>query len=108
MAYFLKKCCLLFVRARMTAKTGLEITLTDKIYSKLTENMKKGILIMLLSAFVGGLTAYAVVKSATSPEEFRSAVSDNPAVYRTVRLNHDSWPDFTYAAENAVDAVVYV
>ena len=70
--------------------------------------MKKGILIMLLSALAGGLTAYGVVKSATMPEDLHAAVSDNPAAYRTVSLNQDSWPDFTYAAESAVDAVVYV
>ena len=30
------------------------------------------------------------------------------AQFRTVNLSHDNWPDFTYAAESAVDAVVYV
>ena len=32
MAYFLKKCCLLFIQAWMTAKTGLDMTFVDKIY----------------------------------------------------------------------------
>ena len=32
MAYFLKKCCLIFIQARMTAKTGLDMTFVDKIY----------------------------------------------------------------------------
>ena len=108
MAYFLKKCCLIFIQARIIAKTGLDMTFVDKFYKKLTDNMKKGILIMLLSALAGGLTAYGVVKSATMPEDLHAAVSDNPAAYRTVSLNQDSWPDFTYAAESAVDAVVYV
>ena len=81
---------------------------TDKIYSKLTNNMKKGILIMLLSAFAGGLTAYAVANVAVNSETENHEVSDNPAAYRTVSLNQESWPDFTYAAENSVDAVVYV
>ena len=30
------------------------------------------------------------------------------ARFRTVNLSQDNWPDFTYAAESAVDAVVYV
>ncbi|MBO5708103.1 MAG: trypsin-like peptidase domain-containing protein, partial [Bacteroidales bacterium] len=30
------------------------------------------------------------------------------AHFRTVNLSQDNWPDFTYAAESAVDAVVYV
>ena len=30
------------------------------------------------------------------------------AQFRTVNLSQDNWPDFTYAAESAVDAVVYV
>ena len=34
--------------------------------------------------------------------------SGQPAVYRTVNLTADNYPDFTYAAEHCVDAVVYV
>lgn len=34
--------------------------------------------------------------------------SKAPAVYRTVNLTTDNYPDFTYAAESCVDAVVYV
>ena len=33
---------------------------------------------------------------------------DEGARFRTVNLSQDNWPDFTYAAESAVDAVVYV
>ena len=69
--------------------------------------MKKGILIALLSAAVGGLTAYAVVRSMSSPQTVAVTMSDG-AGFRTVSLTHDDWPDFTYAAESAVDAVVYV
>ena len=32
----------------------------------------------------------------------------NEAEYRTVNLSQSDYPDFTYAAESAVDAVVYV
>ena len=69
--------------------------------------MKRGVLIVLLSAIVGGLTSYVVVRQAT---ECQSSTIVTPAgdQFRTVNLSTDNWPDFTYAAENAVDAVVYV
>ena len=69
--------------------------------------MKRGILIALLSAAVGGLTAYAVVNAMTKSQV---QVVETPAraQFRTVNLSQDNWPDFTYAAESAVDAVVYV
>ena len=69
--------------------------------------MKRGILIALLSALVGGLTAYAVVNVMTKPQ-VQTVQSADGAQFRTVSLSHDNWPDFTYAAESAVDAVVYV
>ena len=69
--------------------------------------MKKGILIVLLSALVGGLTAHAVVKG-MHDELHEEKGSADDMQYRTVNLAHDNWPDFTYAAETAVDAVVYV
>lgn len=69
--------------------------------------MKRGILIALLSAIVGGLTAYAVVNCMTK-EQVRTVQMADGAQFRTVNLSHDNWPDFTYAAESAVDAVVYV
>ncbi len=62
---------------------------------------------VLLSAAVGGLTAYAVVKSMNDDQTAVEQVS-NGAQFRTVNLSHDNWPDFTYAAESSVDAVVYV
>ena len=69
--------------------------------------MKRGILITLLSALVGGLTAFAVVK-VMGIETVDVADMTESAQFRTVNLSHDNWPDFTYAAETAVDAVVYV
>ena len=71
--------------------------------------MKRGILITLLSALAGGLTAYVVVKTLL-PEQGREVVQTtmDGARFRTVSLAQDNWPDFTYAAESAVDAVVYV
>ena len=69
--------------------------------------MKRGILIALLSAAVGGLTAYAVVNTMTK-SQVRVVETSEGAQFRTVNLLQDNWPDFTYAAESAVDAVVYV
>ena len=71
--------------------------------------MKKGILITLLSALAGGLTASAVVQGTVLKEGYADQpVSVDGSLFRTVNLSHDKWPDFTYAAESAVDAVVYV
>ena len=69
--------------------------------------MKRGILITLLSALAGGLTAYAVV-SMTTEEVIQTVPDVEGASFRTVSLTQDNYPDFTYAAETAVDAVVYV
>ncbi len=71
--------------------------------------MKKGILITLLSALAGGLTAYAVVKTMNVSDGYKVVETTmEGAKFRTVNLSQDNWPDFTYAAESAVDAVVYV
>ena len=70
--------------------------------------MKRGILITLLSALAGGLTAYAVVNNMSSDNVSVGQMSGDGAMFRTVNLSQDNWPDFTYAAESAVDAVVYV
>ena len=69
--------------------------------------MKKGFLTILASVLVSGLTAYAIVKS-TAPEMAPAPVTSDGASYRTVNLEQTDYPDFTYAAESAVDAVVYV
>ena len=68
---------------------------------------------VLLSILVGGLTAFGVVK-ATAPQTSSEPVSvvkdasGNSVEYRTVNLAETDYPDFTYAAESAVEAVVYV
>ena len=62
---------------------------------------------MLLSALAGGLTAYAVAGVMTK-DKVVATQSTESAQFRTVSLAHDNYPDFTYAAETAVDAVVYV
>ena len=70
--------------------------------------MKKGILIALLSALAGGLTAYGVVKTMAGESVTVVQAQPDGSGFRTVNLVQDNWPDFTYAAESAVDAVVYV
>jgi len=69
--------------------------------------MKRGILIALLSVLAGGLTAFAVVDVMLDDVSVSGPVTED-VQFRTVSLSHDKWPDFTYAAETAVDAVVYV
>ena len=79
-----------------------------KEMSKYKIVMKKGLLIVALAAVAGGLTAWIVAKSAM-PETagtITQVVGDSQ--YRTVNLSLDNYPDFTYAAESAIDAVVYV
>ncbi len=72
--------------------------------------MKKGFLTVVLSVLLSGLTAYAIVKS-TAPiekEAPQTVYSPDGQTVRTVNLSLSDYPDFTYAAENAVEAVVYV
>ncbi|MBO4844281.1 MAG: Do family serine endopeptidase [Bacteroidales bacterium] len=71
--------------------------------------MKKSVLIVLASVLLSGLTAYAVVKS-VKPEQAQATTSypTDGSLYRTVNLAQTDYPDFTYAAESAVDAVVFV
>lgn len=71
--------------------------------------MKKNIITILVAACVGGLTAFAVAKTTESKNTFETVVpSEDGNSYRTVNLSLSDYPDFTYAAESAVDAVVYV
>ena len=73
--------------------------------------MKKGFLTVLLSVLAGGLTAYGVVKATapqSEPTQFTGENGSGSVEYRTVNLADSDYPDFTYAAESAVEAVVYV
>ena len=71
--------------------------------------MKKVLVSLLASAAVAGLTAFGVVKACT-PKLVAdgNTVTVDGSAYRTVNLSQNEYPDFTYAAESAVDAVVYV
>ena len=70
--------------------------------------MKRGIVIVLLSALAGGLTAYGVVNAVSKSEVKVVENTTDGAKFRTVSFSQDNYPDFTYAAETCVDAVVYV
>lgn len=70
--------------------------------------MKKGLLIVALAAVAGGLTAWIVAKSAMPETAGTVTQVVGDSQYRTVNLSLDNYPDFTYAAESAIDAVVYV
>ena len=70
--------------------------------------MKRGILMMLLSAVAGGLTAFAVVSSVRNQQTTMVQGQGDAPQFRTVSLANNDYPDFTYAAETYVDAVVYV
>ncbi|MGM9736822.1 MAG: Do family serine endopeptidase [Candidatus Cryptobacteroides sp.] len=71
--------------------------------------MQKSLITVCASAIVAGLTAFGVVKACVPGEYAGTAnmVSDGSA-FRTVNLSQTEYPDFTFAAESAVDAVVYV
>lgn len=72
--------------------------------------MKKGILYFFIAAIAGAISACAVVKlsNRNSTAADSSAVVQSDTQFRTVDLSNDKWPDFTFAAESCVDAVVYV
>ncbi len=74
--------------------------------------MKRTLFTILISVLAGGLTAFCVAKNTSAPassgQTFQAVTSDNGAQYRTVNLSVSDYPDFTYAAESSVDAVVYV
>lgn len=67
--------------------------------------MKKTLISVLVSVLLSGLTAYAIVRNYDSKD---TTVPSDAMSYRTVNLAQTDYPDFTYAAESAVDAVVYV
>ncbi len=69
--------------------------------------MKKGLITVVLSVLLSVLAAYGVVKAATVSDGDNVA-RNSGTVTKTVNLAQSDYPDLTYAAEAAVDAVVYV
>jgi len=71
--------------------------------------MKKNIITVIAAVLLSGLTAYGVVRTVDVPvQDKQEAAFVDGSQYRTVNLAQNDYPDFTYAAESAVDAVVYV
>lgn len=75
--------------------------------------MKKSVVSILISAVAGAAAALVVTNlgktAGPAVYHYDSASGDSSAsIYRTVNLSQTEYPDFTYAAENSVDAVVYV
>ncbi len=70
--------------------------------------MKKGFVTVLISVVVSGLTAYGILSAATPRADEAVQYDAQTGTVKTVNLSLSDYPDFTYAAENAVEAVVYV
>lgn len=71
--------------------------------------MKKTVLTVILSVILSGLTAWGIVNAATPGNNNALSVSEaGGGSTRAVNLNMSDYPDFTFAAEHAVEAVVYV
>lgn len=71
--------------------------------------MNKGFRTVLLSVGLSALAAFAVAKSVTPANAATQApYSAETGSSRTVNLSVSDYPDFTYAAETAVEAVVYI
>ena len=69
--------------------------------------MNKNILVVISSILLSGLTAFAVVK-VSEPEMIETHYSSDGQVVKAVNLSLSDYPDFTFAAESCVEAVVYV
>ncbi len=70
--------------------------------------MNKILVTVLTSALVAGATAFGVDRVFAKTDEKAETVQSINGMYRTVNLTETDYPDLTYAAESAVDAVVYV
>lgn len=73
--------------------------------------MKKGFIIVLASVVLSGITAWGIVKAqepAFAGTQAQAGAASDGQFVKTVNLSLSDYPDFTYAAENSVKAVVYV
>ncbi len=70
--------------------------------------MKKNAITVVLSVLLSCLAAYGVVNATTKDNVDKVSSPAGSTEYRTVNLAQSDYPDFTYAAESAVNAVVYV
>ncbi len=70
--------------------------------------MAKNFFTVFASVLLSGLTAWGIVKAATPRQSEIVYNEQGEPVASTVNLSVSDYPDFTYAAEHAVEAVVYV
>ncbi len=71
--------------------------------------MSKAFQTILTSAVIAVVTAFTVVRACAPKTQDQVVTNLDGSMYRTVNLSQDDvFPDLTYAAESAVDAVVYV
>lgn len=72
--------------------------------------MKRNVITVVASVLLSGITAFGLVKAYTPDNAGTGTtiVNSDGSSYRTVNLSMSDYPDFTYAAENSVDAVVFV
>lgn len=70
----------------------------------------KFITTLFLSVLLSSLAAYGVVKASGDvvPSHAATGYNAEGQVVKTVNLSLSDYPDFTYAAENCVEAVVYI
>lgn len=78
--------------------------------------MNKNLLTIAASVLLSAAAAFGVIKATSSSKTSQGGILasyngtsiTDPSAYRTVNLANTDYPDFTYAAESCVDAVVYV
>lgn len=71
--------------------------------------MNKNLITVAASVVISCVAAYGIVKAASVEGTLASSSAQvAPVSARTVNLSASDYPDFTFAAENAVEAVVYV
>ena len=70
--------------------------------------MSKNLFTIIASVAISSLAAFGIVKAATPDNSNRPATSGESQTVRAVNLSLTDYPDFTFAAEYAVEAVVYV
>ena len=74
-----------------------------------TTIMNKNVLTIISSIALSSIAALGIAMSVpNSGKNSAENQSEVAASYRTVNLSQSDYPDFTYAAESAVDAVVFV
>lgn len=70
--------------------------------------MKKNLTQLLLSVVLSTVAAVLITIFIVGTRTQSGSTGGQPAVLRQVMLEHQNFPDFTYAAENCVDGVVFV